>query len=75
MNFNSEDNKAESSPKGNIDEWLNKQPITQPLIEISVVIPAYNEQWRLPPTLIDIIDFLDSKKLHYEIIIVKRWEL
>ena len=35
-----------------------------------MIIPAYNERWRLPPTLIDIIDYVEHRKLHYEIIVV-----
>ena len=39
-------------------------------LDISVVIPAYNEERRLPPTLIDIIDFFDSLHVAYEVIVV-----
>lgn len=39
-------------------------------ITLSVVVPAYNEQWRLPPALIDMIDYLDERQEGYEIIVV-----
>lgn len=39
-------------------------------LQLSVVIPAYNEERRLPPTVIDMIDFLEGRGDHYEIIIV-----
>lgn len=37
---------------------------------MSVVIPAYNEERRLPPTLIDMIDYFDRQSFSYEIIVV-----
>jgi len=39
-------------------------------MEISVVIPAYNEEKRLPSTLEKTIDYLKSKEWKYEIIVV-----
>lgn len=53
-----------------ITEWLKKQPTNDESIGISVVVPAYNEERRLPPTLIDMIDFLDANIPSYEIIVV-----
>lgn len=38
--------------------------------ELSIVIPAYNEERRLPTTLIDIVDYLDKKRITHEIIVV-----
>lgn len=40
------------------------------LTNISVVIPAYNEQKRLPETLKSISNFLRDKKIEHEIILV-----
>jgi dolichyl-phosphate beta-glucosyltransferase len=37
---------------------------------LSIVIPAYNEETRLLPTILTIIDYLDRKAEQYEIIIV-----
>ncbi|MGA1190712.1 MAG: dolichyl-phosphate beta-glucosyltransferase [Bdellovibrionota bacterium] len=37
---------------------------------LSVIIPAFNEQRRLPPTLLDAVDFLDSLDKTYEVIVV-----
>src|SRR6185295_15240604 len=39
-------------------------------IELSVVIPAYNERRRLPPTLERMIAYLDGRPRPYEIIVV-----
>lgn len=53
-----------------VDVWLKKQPIDDTSIQLSVVVPAYNEELRLPPTLIDMVDFLDRRNERYEIIVV-----
>jgi dolichyl-phosphate beta-glucosyltransferase len=53
-----------------VEDWINSQPDQKKGIELSLIIPAYNERWRLPPTLIDIIDYVEHRKLHYEIIVV-----
>ena len=39
-------------------------------IKLSVVIPAYNERKRLPPTLERMISYLDGRREPYEIIVV-----
>ena len=39
-------------------------------LELSVVIPVYNERKRLPQTLREIRVFLDSKKFGYEVLVV-----
>ena len=39
-------------------------------MKLSVIIPAYNEEKRIGPTLADIYNFLKSKKWDYEIIVV-----
>jgi len=46
------------------------EPKTSPQLHLSVVGPAYNEERRLPPTLIDMIDFLEGRGDRYEIIVV-----
>jgi dolichyl-phosphate beta-glucosyltransferase len=38
--------------------------------EISVIVPAYNEARRLPPMLLDAVDFLEQHFDSYEIIVV-----
>lgn len=53
-----------------IDNWISEQKPLRKIIEYSIVIPAYNEERRLPPTLIDIIDFFDAHHPSYEIIVV-----
>jgi dolichyl-phosphate beta-glucosyltransferase len=57
-----------SSPS--VNEWLQGQEATTKAPDISVVVPAYNEERRLPPTLIDMIDFFDRQSLSYEILVV-----
>lgn len=56
--------------QNSVESWIRKQNEIDALVQFSVVIPAYNEEWRLPPTLIDIIDYFDERKVTYEIIVV-----
>lgn len=52
-------------------EWLSQQSeLEQKAVALSIIIPAYNEELRLPPTLIQGIDFLERQSLSYEIIVV-----
>lgn len=53
-----------------IDNWIGQQPVTSPQVELSIIIPAYNEERRLPPTLIDVIDFFDRKSASYEVLVI-----
>jgi len=46
----------------------DKGPLTS--IELTVVIPAYNEEMRLPKTLPLVISFLDENFTSYEVIVV-----
>lgn len=57
-------------PTSKISEWLDNQNPAKEQPHLSVVIPAFNEQWRLPPTLLDIVDYLDQVQYSYEIIVV-----
>jgi len=43
---------------------------SSPTVQLSVIIPAYNEEKRLPNMLEDCIHFLDGRKATYELIIV-----
>ena len=49
---------------------MERQHTSAPSVSISVVVPAFNEERRLPPTLIDIIDFFERKGTPYEVIVV-----
>jgi len=40
------------------------------MIELSVVIPAYNEEGRLPRTLDSVYDFLSNRKRSFEIVVI-----
>lgn len=53
-----------------LENWIRKQAPHGETLDYSIIIPAYNEQWRLPPTLIDIIDYFDHKKASYEVLVV-----
>lgn len=53
-----------------VNNWIEQQPVTSPQVDLSVIIPAYNEERRLPPTLIDIIDFFDRKAISYEVLVI-----
>ncbi len=53
-----------------LNDWIERQPVSSPPVDISVVVPAYNEERRLPPTLIDIIDFFERKGCRYEVLVV-----
>lgn len=41
-----------------------------PFIDLSIIVPAYNEEHRLPPTLERIHNFMLNQQLRYEIIVV-----
>ncbi|MEN9846660.1 MAG: hypothetical protein RIS36_1807 [Pseudomonadota bacterium] len=53
-----------------VNNWIEQQPVTSPQVYLTVVVPAFNEERRLPPTLIDIIDFFDRKSITYEVIVI-----
>lgn len=53
-----------------INSWIDQQPVTSEKVELSIVVPAYNEERRLPPTLIDIIDYFDRRGFSYEVIVI-----
>jgi dolichyl-phosphate beta-glucosyltransferase len=41
-----------------------------PFVDLSIVVPAYNEEHRLPPTLAKLHAFLATQPLRYEIVVV-----
>lgn len=49
---------------------MKLQPAPRGEIELSIVIPAYNEQARLPRTVVEIIYWCSSRDLNFELIIV-----
>jgi dolichyl-phosphate beta-glucosyltransferase len=57
-------------PQTSLNDWLDGKEATARQVDLSVVVPAYNEERRLPPTLIDMIDYFDKQSLSYEIIVV-----
>jgi dolichyl-phosphate beta-glucosyltransferase len=59
-----------SAEEHSIEDWLQAraQDARQPAL--SIVIPAFNEERRLPPTLITIIDYLEAKGVDYELLVV-----
>jgi dolichyl-phosphate beta-glucosyltransferase len=57
-------------PSTQLHDWFEQQETTSTAIDVSVVVPAYNEERRLPPTLINMIDFFDRMPFSYEILVV-----
>lgn len=53
-----------------LSNWMEQQQASAPSVDMSVVVPAFNEERRLPPTLIDIIDFFERKSIRYEVLVV-----
>lgn len=49
---------------------MERQPVSAPTVDISIIVPAYNEERRLPPTMIDIIDFFNRQGCRYEVVVV-----
>ena len=41
-----------------------------PFIDLSIIVPAYNEEHRLPPTLDRLYAFLQTQQLRWEIVVV-----
>ena len=39
-------------------------------VDLSIIVPAYNEELRIPPTLERLNAFLASQPLRYEIVVV-----
>lgn len=64
------DASPETKHESAVTDWMNQQSIHGRSVSLSVVVPAYNEERRLPPTLIDMVDYLDARKSSYEIIVV-----
>ncbi len=63
-------NDPKTSEEQSVSDWLSKQTEQRPPVAISIVVPAYNEERRLPPTLIDMIDYMDAHHPSHEILIV-----
>jgi glycosyltransferase involved in cell wall biosynthesis len=42
----------------------------EPFVDLSIIVPAYNEEHRIPPTLARLHAFLSAQPLRYEIIVV-----
>ncbi|MFM1848194.1 MAG: hypothetical protein RL417_1668 [Pseudomonadota bacterium] len=57
-------------PKRDLAELLGGDSGVAPTVDLSIIIPALNEERRLPPTLIDMIDHLDGRDTTYEVIVV-----
>lgn len=53
-----------------INVWLAERAQDAQPLALSIIIPAYNEERRLPPTLISVIDFLEQQSISYEIFVV-----
>ncbi len=60
----------QTPPTTKLNDWFQRQEAVSDAIELSVVVPAFNEEWRLPPTLINMIDFFDRLGISYEVLVV-----
>ena len=47
---------------------MSSSPV--PFVDLSIIVPAYNEEHRLPPTLERLHAFLSAQPLRYEILVV-----
>ena len=45
-------------------------PTPVPFVDLSIIVPAFNEEHRLPPTLAQLHAFLSAQPLRYEIVVV-----
>jgi len=59
-----------SRPKPDTTMGDDRQGSAPETVELSVIVPAFNEERRLPPTLVDMVDHLDEWGKSYEIIVV-----
>lgn len=59
-----------NQPPSDVSSWMEGQPATARSVDLSIVVPAFNEERRLPPTLVDMIDYLDGHDRSYEILVV-----
>src|SRR5512140_1473757 len=41
-----------------------------PFVDLSIIVPAYNEEHRLPPTLARLSAFLSAQPMRWEIVVV-----
>ena len=53
-----------------LDEWIELQHIEPDSPQLSIIIPDYNDEKRLAPTLVDTIDYCENRGINYEIIVV-----
>lgn len=54
----------------NYTSWIARQTTMNAPVALSVIVPSFNEERRLPPTLIDMVDYFDRTGIDYEIIVV-----
>ncbi|MFN8388893.1 MAG: flippase-like domain-containing protein [Bdellovibrionota bacterium] len=54
---------------GPVPEWADEAG-SESQVELTVVIPAYNEETRLPKTLLATYEYLHSRGMSYEIVVV-----
>ena len=55
---------------GRVQDWVVNRDASGAAIALSVVIPAFNEERRLPATLVDLVDHLATLNRTHEIVVV-----
>ena len=53
-----------------VEECLSRLEHPAKALDLSIIIPAFNERWRLPTTLIKAFDYFDTRKCSFEIVVV-----
>ena len=68
----SDSDEEDSAPSENREAAQSEEDPNKALssVELSVVIPAYNEEERLPKTLLSVLEYLQKEKESFEIVVV-----
>lgn len=53
-----------------VQEWLTSRAPADAPVALSIIVPAYNEERRLPPTIVEAVDYFDSRGIEYELVVV-----
>ncbi len=59
-----------SAPAALSPPTIYARPATQARCYLSLIVPAYNEESRLPPTLLRIAEYMSLRDFSYELLVV-----